>query len=256
MLNIHCKQREIVSNLLEAGTQVFLLVGQSGIGKRTLVRSIAKSMSFEVMEFDSLNMQEARELKSSAIRFSDTKKLILMNGSNISFQVYNAILKLLEEPYLGNTFVLSSNTHPPATIVSRCNVVHFPPLTDDELFEVLKFKGMNERTIRAVLPHADGSVEKAMTVYISMDEKKKMLPYLGAIKEHTAQFVFKSKIDDVQIGLLRELVDDFILAKYGIKNLELLSLGNFSVEFLENVRGCLVNNRNPYLSYVGAYYNA
>ncbi|MBI4407636.1 MAG: hypothetical protein HY565_04020 [Candidatus Kerfeldbacteria bacterium] len=76
-------------------------------------------------------IQEAAETSLSA----QHRAIVITQAEQLGIQVYNALLKLLEEPRNQITiYLLTTSLDPlPATVQSRCSVIYFQPVPVDEL---------------------------------------------------------------------------------------------------------------------------
>ncbi len=76
-------------------------------------------------------IQEAAETNFSA----QHRAIVITQAEQLSMQVYNALLKLLEEPRNQITIYLLTNTLDPlpATVQSRCSAIYFQPVPAEEL---------------------------------------------------------------------------------------------------------------------------
>jgi DNA polymerase-3 subunit delta' len=87
--------------------------------------------------------------------------VLLPDATELNAQAYNAFLKILEEPPVHTMFFLLCRDpgELAQTIVSRCQVLRFAPLADEELRELLGDAGRTE--LQTVLAWAEGSLERA-----------------------------------------------------------------------------------------------
>src|SRR5215467_12367162 len=179
MLDLHKTQYVELERLLRAGVQTFLLVGDYGVGKKTLVRRIlsASFADYLVTEVPKFTIDIARQMKATTLRRSAQTRVYLIDGDEATVQAYNAVLKLFEEPPPATVFFVCSSTHPLQTIVSRCNNVRIPPLSSSELAEVLSFKGMSSSVSSTVISYANGSISQAFRVYEKFEEKRRLVPF-------------------------------------------------------------------------------
>lgn len=123
-----------------------------------------------------LNIPKANNIKISSIR--DIKKFLSFNFQDIKYRVVlindahlmneeaqNALLKNLEEPPEGIIFILVS-PYPGLlreTIRSRCNSIHFRPLSDKTIKEILiKYFNIDEEAAAKASLFANGSVSFAL----------------------------------------------------------------------------------------------
>lgn len=75
-------------------------------------------------------------LEAAETNFSAKHRaIVITQAEELSLQVYNALLKLLEEPRNQITIYLLTNTleRLPVTVQSRCSVIYFHPVLDSEL---------------------------------------------------------------------------------------------------------------------------
>lgn len=138
--------------LVEAGTHPDLVVAGRPEGKNEVpidvVRELCRSLS----------------LKASRGR---AKIAILDDADDLNPYSANSFLKTLEEPPAGSVLILigtSTDLQLP-TIVSRCQVVHFKPLPDAVLTELLKAQGVTDAMlIERVVRQSGGSPGQALAL--------------------------------------------------------------------------------------------
>jgi DNA polymerase-3 subunit delta' len=178
-----------------------LLVGPEGVGKRRFARVLAKALlcerndgeRFEPCEGcdacrqvdagthpDLLSIARAadkHELPIQAIRDlchdlslkpmrGGRRVAIVEDADSLSEEAANAFLKTLEEPPEGSTLILIGTTAEMQleTVVSRCRVVRFEPLTEADLAAVLMEQGVADDAEEAVrlARLGEGSVSRAL----------------------------------------------------------------------------------------------
>ncbi|AWG43115.1 hypothetical protein CR532_04020 [Candidatus Borreliella tachyglossi] len=106
---------------------------KSELAKR--IEEIIKDISFNI------TINDIRKIQSWAFSEKNKRKVIYINEiENLSFNVYNALLKILEEPPLNIYFILTTRNKNkiPKTILSRLRVYKF--IKEDRDFEIKKFK--------------------------------------------------------------------------------------------------------------------
>lgn len=123
-----------------------------------------------------VNMPRANNIKISSIR--DIKKFLSINFEDISYRIVlisdahlmneesqNALLKNLEEPPEGVVFILCT-PYPNLlreTIRSRCWMINFQPLKNDELEIILNdYFGFDKKLAGEIAPFSNGSVNTAL----------------------------------------------------------------------------------------------
>jgi DNA polymerase III subunit delta' len=214
--------------------------------------------------FYKIKLPKTQNIKISSIR--DIKKFLSLNYDDIKYRVIlisdahlmneatqNALLKNLEEPPSGVIFILI--TPYPAllreTIRSRCWVVNFYPLSNNEIKEVLiNYYSIENSLAESVAPFAGGSVASALT---SIDNdfdllKEKtilILRYSFGRKYHSALNEFSSIISDgnsetikILIQMIITWLNDVQKFKYGEDNF-------FFKDYKETLEK--FNNRFPYI---------
>ncbi|MGZ3710569.1 MAG: DNA polymerase III subunit [Bdellovibrionota bacterium] len=112
---------------------------------------------------ETLGVNEVRELPRLLAfpPLESTRRIVLIQGAaSMNNQAANAILKILEEPPAHTMFFLfcrdPSELLP--TIISRCQVLRFAPMSEAELKEALADAGTG---LDSVLGFSEGSLERA-----------------------------------------------------------------------------------------------
>ncbi len=145
-------------------------------GKCEQCRSIAENTNLDVLEIDAASNRGIDEIRTLRERISlapsaaSYKVYIIDEVHMLTTEAFNALLKTLEEPPAHAVFVLAT-TDPqkiPATIKSRCMVVHFTKATGEELFSALgriaraEKMEVDKETLEVVTECADGSFRDAV----------------------------------------------------------------------------------------------
>lgn len=257
MLKLHEPIIERIQAAVGHGMQTFFLLGDRGVGKRTLINRLLMHLAEDsnVINYAKFTVAEARELKYSCQRKAATTRVYIIESDNATIDSFNAILKLLEQPPPNTLFFVVGSYVRLTTVNSRCIHVLVPKLTEQELLDVLLYKGMSGRVARQVLSYSGGSVERALTVYSHLEEKRKLLNHLKAIVEGDFEFVLKQVklIQQYDIDLLIELTDDILFARYGLIANEYITL-SVKPDTLRIIRKALVSSKMPESAWLSAWF--
>jgi DNA polymerase-3 subunit delta' len=196
---------ETIRHVIESGRlpHAFLFVGPEGVGKHTFARKLAQAMLCErrdEAELDPCGIcpgcvqvsaethpdlllvhrpEDKHELPIQTIReLCRTLSLkpargshrfaIVADADDLNEESSNAFLKTLEEPPPGSVLILIG-TEPEAfldTIVSRCRVLRFDRLTDDDVAAILLDRNLAESAAEAerMARLSNGSVRRAIAL--------------------------------------------------------------------------------------------
>lgn len=109
-------------------------------------------------------IRELQPLLHTQPSFSPWRVVIVDAAEEMRREAANAFLKSLEEPPANTLFLLVS--HAPGrllpTIRSRCRILRFQPLADDEVRSVLTAQGLAESEVEPLVGLADGSPGRAL----------------------------------------------------------------------------------------------
>jgi len=92
------------------------------------------------------------------------KIMIIWHADKMNTAAANKLLKLLEEPPKKTVFVLIAEDEEQIiqTIQSRCQILHFPALAEEEITNSLISRGLNENDARRISHQANGNFNKAL----------------------------------------------------------------------------------------------
>lgn len=115
-----------------------------------------------------IRVSQVRKIKQ-ILRLSNSdsgkRVIIIFDAHLMNDEASNAILKSVEEPAENTVFILI--THSPdfilSTIRSRCQLIKFDPLKNEEIKEyLLKNSDIDQKSLEIVLPFANGSITRAL----------------------------------------------------------------------------------------------
>jgi len=123
-------------------------------------------------EKDAIKIGQVREM-SRAITYppyESTYRVVLLEDVHaMQAAAANSLLKTLEEPPAGNILILTAEASREVlpTILSRCQVVPFLPLTEDETLTAIKrvLPELDDDTARLLARFSDGSPGKALLLH-------------------------------------------------------------------------------------------
>ncbi len=209
-----------------------------------------------------IQMQKASTIKISSIR--DINKFLSFNFSDIKFRIIlisdahlmneeaqNALLKNLEEPPEGIIFILCT-PYPNLlreTIRSRCRLIPFQPLNEDEIRNILtEYFQVENKLGEEVAPFAGGSVITALKLLdhdfeLLRDKTIYILRYSFGRKFHSAISEFTDFLSDNSVESLKLIIQMMIIWLTDVMRFR-FNIGNYyfkkHIETLEKF-----NNRFP-----------
>ncbi len=228
----HARPVKILMRALGSGrvAHAYMFVGPDGVGKATLAFNFAKALQCQAGGADACDSCAACEKVSrgnhpdvifvepegAQIRIEQIRELqqrivyrplegsrrcvILDRAHDITLQAANALLKVLEEPPGGNVMILISRSTSvlPPTIVSRCQVIQFSPLSPAEVARCLQDRhGWDRDESVRVGSRSKGSVKMAMELrdLPLVAEEEEILDFLSGLKSLSAAAVLDTSRD-------------------------------------------------------------
>ena len=182
-----CFNRATKAFSLDGHISFVILYGQpEGIGKRTLAKQVALSLTKEtnilnLIDEQKISVSQIREIQEWAFVWPFTgMKVLLLYSDNIAESSYNALLKILEEPpeYLRIIMVVN-NKIVPITILSRAMRLIVPSLSAEQIEEIFVLKGMLRTKAKTLAAAADGSIKNIESL---LDVESNVSRVEGALK--------------------------------------------------------------------------
>lgn len=163
-------------------THSYMFLGTEGIGKKMFAIEFAKqilksnnSPDYTFLEPDgtSLKIDQIRKMQekiSEKPTLSEKKVYIIDNADLMTKEAQNALLKTLEEPpqYIVIILIGRNENLFLTTIKSRCNIINFKPITDEEMKKYLQIDNVS----KSVLQLYQGSILKANILKNKNEEYK------------------------------------------------------------------------------------
>ena len=215
----------------------YLFLGTSGIGKRLIAREFAKMILCEgeekycgkcksCLEFDSNNnpdfleiepdgnnvkIEQIREMQRKIAEqpiISEKKVYIINEADTMTREAQNCLLKTLEEPpEFANIILIGANeANFLSTIKSRCTIIKFNNIPDEEIKKYLEQKYELENVPKSIILASSGSIGKAEIIkdkqelYSAVDEAINNIEKMDLIDTlKKADIIYKSQEDKNEI---------------------------------------------------------
>lgn len=263
----------------------YLFVGIQGIGKKMIATEFAKMILClddnkycnhckSCIEFDTNNnpdfvliSPDGNNIKIEQIRdiqkriqekpiISEKKVYIIDNADLMTTEAQNCLLKTLEEPPEFAVIILigsNSNTFLP-TIKSRCTIMNFNKISDEEMTKYLREKCDVKNIDQNMLYMYQGSIGKALELKEKQEEYKNIENIINNIDRYdlidfinNAEILYKSKeeindiLDYINVILLNKAKDEYLYTN--------------CIQIVENTKKRLKQNANYDMSIDNMLFN-
>lgn len=231
-------KKELINSVnLNKYSHSYLFLGISGIGKKLIAREFAKMILCEAeekycgkckscIEFDTANnpdfqeiepdgnnvkIEQIREMQRKIVEqpiISNKKVYIIDDADLMTREAQNCLLKTLEEPpEFANIILIGSNeSNFLSTIKSRCTIIKFRSIPDEQITEYLKNKYELQDISNSIIKAANGSIGKAeilkdkQELYVSIDNVINNIEKMDLIDTlKNADIIYKSQDDKKEI---------------------------------------------------------
>ena len=188
----------------------YLFVGTEGIGKKLIAIELSKKIlnsnetnnpDFTLIEPDgnTIKINQIREMQTKVQEkpIVSKKKIYIINDANkMTVEAQNCLLKTLEEPPEFVTIILIGTNENDflSTIKSRCMILHFEQISDEEMKEFLKTQYQINAT-DSMLQIFQGSIGKA----IELKDKSEVYEKINEIIENLDRRDLLETIDEAEI---------------------------------------------------------
>lgn len=219
-----------------------LIIGPNGIGKSILARIFALKILNKDKDIDyvdivnyrpskaSMGVDEVREIIEEVSKRpyeGDKKVIIIHEGSKLTIQAQNALLKTIEEPPQGVYIILLAESLETLleTIKSRCQIYKLTPLNNKQIEKYINTLGnYSEEEIKASLAYGEGIPGKAERLLNddNLSELReiivKLLKDINYAKEDLV-LIYENKLEnykaqqDEVLNLMASFIRDIIVAK-------------------------------------------
>lgn len=263
----------------------YLFVGIQGIGKKMIATEFAKMILClddnkycnhckSCIEFDTNNNPDfvlispgENNIKIEQIRdiqkriqekpiISEKKVYIIDNADLMTTEAQNCLLKTLEEPPEFAVIILigsNSNTFLP-TIKSRCTIMNFNKISDEEMTKYLREKCDVKNIDQNMLYMYQGSIGKSLELKEKQEEYRNIENIINNINRYdlidfinNAEILYKSKeeindiLDYINVILLNKAKDEYLYTN--------------CIQIVENTKKRLKQNANYDMSIDNMLFN-
>jgi len=172
---------QLINQILDKDeiAHAYLFLGPAGIGKSEVALAFARALlgikedhhpDLLVLKAqgNTVRIAEIRRLKEWLTLkpyLAKRRAALLLEAHLMSTEAANALLKVLEEPAGEVVLILTADLETlPLTVVSRCQVVRFQPLPENEVEEILLRHGMERGTALLLSRLSKGSPGRAFNM--------------------------------------------------------------------------------------------
>ena len=255
-----------------------LIIGPNGIGKSILARIFALKILNKDKDIDyvdivnyrpskaSMGVDEVREIIEEVSKRpyeGDKKVIIIHEGSKLTVQAQNALLKTIEEPPEGVYIMLLAENLESLleTIKSRCQVYKLTPLNNKQMERYINTLGSySEEEKRASLAYGEGIPGKAERLLNDnrLSELRQIIMELlndiNYAKEDLV-LIYENKLEnykaekDEVLNLMASFIRDIIVAKELEDKNKIINVDKYD-EIVETANSLSYKKLNSMLEYI------
>lgn len=238
----------------------YMFVGKTGIGKRLFAREFAKGLlgNFEkdILNYEDYNeigpvdgkkiisVDQIRDLIKKANELpteSQRRVFVVDEADKMNIEAQNSILKTLEEPpeYVVIILIVTNENKMLETIKSRCNILKFDSLKDEEIEEYLKSRPeLTNGRKNVEIKLLNGSLE-------NIDNLEQMEENYSVLKNLAHSIKKKDTAEAFNNGLLLYENKNDIMNLLDLLNIVFLEEGLTKCVFVvENTKTKILQNNN------------
>lgn len=221
--NDKLKKELIHSVEINKTSHSYLFIGTEGIGKKLIAEEFAKmllavkdtenSPDFSIIEPDgnSIKIEQIREFQKKVSEkpiISNKKVYIIDDSDKMTVEAQNCLLKTLEEPPEFVTIILigSNENSFLSTIKSRCMILHFEKISDEQIQKYLQDNHQTEINSKIMLEACQGSIGKALEIKDKQELYQNTEQVVNSLERkdkidilNMSDFIYKSKDDKLEI---------------------------------------------------------
>lgn len=232
--------KEVLANSVKNNkiSHSYLFVGTEGIGKKLIAKEFAKMIlciddnekycnkcksciefdtnnnpDFKIIEPDgaSLKIEQIREFQSKVAEkpiISKRKVYIINDSDKMTKEAQNCLLKTLEEPpeYVTIILIGSNENKFLSTIKSRCMILHFNKISNDEIEKILEEQYQLKINSKIMIDAFQGSIGKAIQLKDKIDDYEKIENVIYSLEKkdkidilNMAEIIYKAKDEKYDI---------------------------------------------------------
>ncbi len=160
------------------------------------------------------NTRELKQFVSLKIYSANYRVILISEADRMTEQAANSILKLLEEPPEKTVLILTTSrlNQLLPTIISRCQIIKFSPLSANDIRAKLVRRGIDDAQAEVVSRLAQGNFRKAMILlqedYQALRDLALQSLVVAASSDDVERFSFVEKLAS---GRNKSLIKDFFL---------------------------------------------